>query len=206
MNSVICNEGDETIQECTFETSQTCGPDQAAGVICNNNNHPGKLQLSPRLTVRGGTLLCFVSGVLIAGGWDGSTRVSSAEVFNPSTGTTCSVGDLPTSRTGLSLCHEMACGGWPSFRWIYFILKKVKLIINTNQYPRRRSCVKFEADGTFTPLSVTLVEERENHLCWSLPSGEVLLLGGDKSPTTTERISSDGSSSSADFTLQNETT
>ena len=47
MNSIICNEGDETIQECTFETSETCGPDQAAGVICNNNNPPGKLQLSP---------------------------------------------------------------------------------------------------------------------------------------------------------------
>ena len=42
MNSVICNEGDETIQECTFETSQTCGPDQAAGVICNKNNPLGK--------------------------------------------------------------------------------------------------------------------------------------------------------------------
>ena len=115
MNSVICNEGDETIQECTFETSQTCGPDQAAGVICNNNNHPGKLQLSPRLTVRGGTLLCFVSGVLIVGGWGGesppSTRLSSAEVNNPITGTTCSVGDLPVARDGFSLCHGLACGG-----------------------------------------------------------------------------------------------
>ena len=47
MNTVICNEGDETIQECTFKTSETCGPDQIAGVICNNNNPPGKLQLSP---------------------------------------------------------------------------------------------------------------------------------------------------------------
>ena len=114
MNSVICNEGDETIQECTFETSQTCGPDQAAGVICNNNNHPGKLQLSPRLTVRGGTLLCFVSGVLIAGGYTtGWQDLSSAEVFNPITGTTCSVGDLPAVRNYFSLCHGMVCGGLP---------------------------------------------------------------------------------------------
>ena len=112
MNIVICNEGDETIQECTFETSESCGPDQAAGVICNNNNHPGKLLLSPRLTVRGGTLLCFVSGVLIAGG-DESSSLSSAEVFNPYTGTTCSVDDLPSARGYSSLCHGMVCGGKP---------------------------------------------------------------------------------------------
>ena len=110
MNSIICNEGDETIQECTFETSESCGPDQAAGVICNNNNPSGKLQLSHRLAVRGVTLLCSISGVLIAGGYDGS-GLSSAEVFNPITGTTCSVGDLPAARTLFSLCHGMACGG-----------------------------------------------------------------------------------------------
>jgi len=123
-------------------------------------------------------------GVLIAGGWYGG-EVSSAEVYNPITRTTCSVGDLPAVRSSFSLCHGMACGGYP----------------DTNY----RSCVKFEADGTFTPMFVTLREERYWHLCWSLPSGEVLLLGGWGSPATTERVSADGSSSSADFTLPYDT-
>ena len=83
----------------------------------------------------------------------------------------------------------------------YFVLK-VNLDMNINQYPSKRSCVKFEANGTFTPLTVSLVEERNYHLCWGLPSGEVLLLGGQMSMTTTERVSADGSSSSADFPLE----
>ena len=39
----------------------------------------------------------------------------------------------------------------------------------------------------------------------SLPAGEVLLLGGLHSSTSTERVSADGSSSSTDFTLPYET-
>ena len=88
-------------------------------------------------------------------------------------------------------------------KYRYIIIKKVKPHSNTNKYPR--SCVKFGGNGTFTPLPVSLVEERISHLCWSLPSGEVLLLGGWSSPTTTERVSADGSSSSADFTLPYDT-
>ena len=61
--------------------------------------------------------------------------------------------------------------------------------------------MKFEANGNFTSLPVRLLEKRHSHLCWGLPSGEVLLLGGRESPTTTEKVSSDGSSSSADLTL-----
>ena len=49
MNDVSCNKADTTLQDCAYkdETSETCGPDQEAGVICNNNNPPGKLQLFP---------------------------------------------------------------------------------------------------------------------------------------------------------------
>ena len=83
--------------------------------------------------------------------------------------------------------------------------RKVKHNLNTNLYPSFRSCVKFEDNGTFTPLSVSLVVERVGHLCWGLPSGEVLLLGGSGSPATAERVSTDGSSSSADFTLPYDT-
>ena len=83
--------------------------------------------------------------------------------------------------------------------------RKVKHNLNTNLYPSYRSCVKFEADGTFTPLPVRLVEERAGHLCWGLPSGEVLLLGGYSSRKATERVTADGSSSSSDFTLPYDT-
>ena len=89
-------------------------------------------------------------------------------------------------------------------KYTNIILKKGKPHSNAYKYPSYRSCVKFGGNGTFTPLPVSLVEERQQHLCWSLPSGEVLLLGGG-SLTTTERVSTDGSSSSADFTLPYDT-
>ena len=86
-------------------------------------------------------------------------------------------------------------------KYTNIILKKVKHNSNTNKYPSSRSCAKFESNGTFTPLPVSLVEDRAQHLCWSLPSGEVLLLGGSNSDSSTERVSADGSSSSEDFKL-----
>ena len=55
----------------------------------------------------------FISGVLIAGGFDNPSFLSSAEVYNSYTGTTCSVGDLPSARGYSSLCHGMVCGGNP---------------------------------------------------------------------------------------------
>jgi len=116
---------------------------------------------------------------LIVGGSSGSSYLSSAEVFSPPVH--CSVGDMPEPRFRSSLCHGLVCGGYGD--------------------SSLRSCVKFEADGTFSPTAVTLLQKRRDHLCWGLPSGEVLLMGGDYSGTTTERVSSDGSSSSADFTL-----
>ena len=102
---------------------------------------------------------------------------------------------------GLVSVTEWSVGDIPVQSKYISYSRKVKHNLNTNLYPSYRSCVKFEADGTFTPLTVSLVKERSYHTCWSLPSGEVLLLGGWGSPTTTERVSADGSSSSADFTL-----
>ena len=57
----------------------------------------------------------FISGILIVGGYDRTTssRLKSAEVFNPSTGITCSVGDMPVVRERASLCNRMVCGGYP---------------------------------------------------------------------------------------------
>ena len=51
-----------------------------------------------------------ISGILIVGGVS-SSSLSSAEVFNPDTGLTCSVGDMPEPRGSSSMCHGLVCGG-----------------------------------------------------------------------------------------------
>ena len=128
------------------------------------------------------TVKCLHAGILTVGGYGTSGFLSTAEIFNPKTGRSCKIGDIPVATYGLSLCGNLACGGWGS----------------------QQSCSRFDGAGTFTALSVTLREERVYHLCWQLQSGEVLLLGGGTSVdsvSTTERLSADGSSSTADFNL-----
>ena len=117
------------------------------------------------------------SGILIVGGLR-TRQLSSAETYNPVSGHSCPVADLPQATLEMSLCHRMVCGG----------------------YNTRKSCFKFDGKS-FSTLPVTLLQSRYRYLCWGLPSGEVLLLGGSYSKRTTERVSADGSSSSADFNL-----
>ena len=107
--------------------------------------------------------------------------LSSTELFSPLSGDGCSVGDLPDLRLAVSLCDDILCGGIGG----------------------RRTCLKFDGISKWTSLPVTLVVGRAEHLCWGLPSGELLLLGGMFSAAmfTTERVSADGSSSVADFNL-----
>ena len=121
----------------------------------------------------------LTAGILTVGGVGTSGRVSTAEIFNPKTGRSCKIGDLPVATSVLTLCGNLACGGW-----------------NTLD-----SCSRFDGPGTFTSLSVTLKEERSYHLCWPLRSGKVLLLGGLSSKSTTERLSAYGTSSTPDFNL-----
>ena len=121
------------------------------------------------------------AGILTVGGRRGpNDRVSTVEIFNPRSGRSCKIGDIPVVTNALSLCGNLACGGRGS---------------------EQKSCSLFDGAGTFRALPVTLREERAEHLCWQLQSGSVLLLGGVYSPSTTERLSADGSSSTADFDL-----
>ena len=59
----------------------------------------------------------------------------------------------------------------------------------------------------FTTTSVSLVDERQTHLCWDLEGedGPILLLGGTYGPDSTELVSSDGLSSSPSFNLTYDT-
>ena len=116
------------------------------------------------------------------GGRGPGGELSSAEEFNPETRQSCAVGDIPKANYGGSLCNNMYCGGGGGYT----------------------SCVRFHGNGTFTPLPVTLVKSRSLHICWGLPSGEVILMGGAHTEIT-ERVSSDGSSSSPDFNLPYDT-
>ena len=124
---------------------------------------------------------CFNAGILTVGGKGGRDFKSTAEIFNPISGRSCQIGDIPKATDGLTLCGNIACGGWQA----------------------DKSCSLFDGAGTFTALSVTLREQRAGHLCWQLQSGEVLLLGGVHQGAwlTTERLAADGSSSTDDFNL-----
>ena len=126
------------------------------------------------------SILC--SGFLIAGGVNKEGTLRSTEVFNPFTRKACPVNDLPKATFEAKFCHQMLCGGNGA----------------------TRSCLMFDG-SSFSSLPVSLLERRQYHLCWALNNGDVLLLGGVYSPTTTERVSAEGSSSSLDFNLPYQT-
>ena len=118
------------------------------------------------------------------GGYGEGGQISSAEIFNPTKGHSCPGGHLSQARHAHTLCNRMVCGGFST---------------ETSQ-----SCELYDPSSTYTSLPVTLLHRRSYHLCWGLPNGDVLLLGGAYSASsleTTERVSADGSTSSADFNL-----
>ena len=145
---------------------------------------------------------------MITGGFTtNSVRTSSAEVFNPDTGVTCSVEDLPIARDQSSLCHGLVCGGyndhgdWGEYKtYICRFIRNSKLNF-IFLYFSLQKCTKFE-NGAFSNTALTLAEQRFAHVCWELENGEVLLMGGlFNTKTSTERVSADGSSATADFPL-----
>ena len=124
---------------------------------------------------------------LITGGYD-NTVGNSVEVYNPHSGSHCRLDDLPDDeRWEHSYCGHLLCGGGDTS--------------STEQ-----SCLLFNpTTGQFTTTSVTLRQKRSGHLCWGGEEGDVLLMGGEDSGTTTELVSADGSTSSDSFTLKYDT-
>jgi len=119
---------------------------------------------------------CPVQGFLISGGASSSKK---AELYNPASGNSCPVHDLQEDRAVHSSCGGLLCGGY--------------------ELSSYRSCERNTGTEVSHLPSLTLRQERQYHLCWSLPADKILLLGGAISPTTTEIVS--GSSSSEGFTL-----
>merc|ERR1711988_681028 len=113
-----------------------------------------------------------VPGFIITGG---SGRVSSkVEIFNPVSRRTCPLPNLPEGMYHHSHCGILLCS------W--------------------KSCLKMNSTGSFSPAPVSLLKNRVDHLCWSLPGG-----GGAWSPKTTEVISSNFNSTKPSWGLKYKT-
>ena len=67
-----------------------------------------------------------------------------------------------------------------------------------NQQNLSKQCMKYEF-GEWTQFNWTLNKKRISHSSWKLSSGEILLFGGEKSPKTSEIVTSDGSTMSFDL-------
>jgi len=122
-----------------------------------------------------------MKALIISGGYTNpyAYKISddqSVEVYVPSTGQHCQLPDLPDKRGYHSMEKMTVCGG-----------------IDT-----RTSCLTLTDAGW--QITTTLLEERSYHSRWDSPDG-VILLGGQYSSTTTEKILQDGTST-ASFDLE----
>ena len=134
--------------------------------------------------------LFLIIGFIISGGVNKGSHLKNVELFNPSSGNSCPVScpikDLQRERSLHTSCSGLVCGGG-------------------NSPSARETCERINGTDTFPLPSLTLRQERYNHLCWSLPGdNKILLLGGSSSPTTTEIVSA-SSSHTYSFDLPYET-
>ena len=104
-------------------------------------------------------------------GGDGTS--TSAELISTNGSSICELPTMQLSKNYHTQSGLTACGGWGS--------------------DTRRNCIKFEA-GPWTTLTDNLVERREDHSSWVSPDGDILLIGGDYSLTTTEIVYQNGTS------------
>ena len=108
------------------------------------------------------------SALLITGGFS----QNSAEVFLPSTSTSCQLPGMVFGRHGHTLDNLLACGGCCG--------------------EAGHSCEEFSpATGLWTNTFHTLLEGRDRHVSWSVEEG-TLLMGGGYSLTTSEIAKHDG--------------
>ena len=118
--------------------------------------------------------------LLITGGRDKSTELTSVEVLTPSgVPLPCTVPPLPASRYDHTQDGLVACGGYGSTAVL-------------------TSCVTLTGSGW--QESHQHQEERALHVSWRSPAG--LLLMGGHSNLTTELLTNTGSSSSPSFDLE----
>merc|ERR1712142_387816 len=152
-----------------------CGSEIPAPVTTNTNTavvifHSDYSVNKPGFRLQWKTVASVKSGLVISGGF-GSTLTT--ELFNPITGKTCSLKDLPGHRASHSMDRLedgtlIVCGG--------------------RELDERKTCVKYEGTapyGKWTNFS-TLVN-RYGHSSY-VSKGEILLLGGTPGVSTTEIV------------------
>ena len=105
----------------------------------------------------------------------GSGTTTSAEVLFTNGSSICELPVMPRAKIYHTESGLNACGG------------------SRGDNDNRRNCIKFE-DGSWTTLTDNLVEQRYYHSSWVTPDGDILLIGGYYSRTTTEIVYQDGTS------------
>ena len=106
--------------------------------------------------------------ILVTGGTHTET---SAELISTNGSSICELPLMPRSKYYHTQSGLTACGGYVD--------------------DTRRNCIKFE-DGSWTTLTDNLVELRTRHSSWINPDGDILLIGGSGSLTTTEIVYQNG--------------
>ena len=101
----------------------------------------------------------------------GYGKVDTSEVLFTNGSSICELPWMPHSKFSHTQSGLTACGG--------------------GNRGTERSCIKLE-DGSWTTLTDNLVEARFRHSSWVTPDGEILLIGGGGSPSTTEIVYQDG--------------
>ena len=99
---------------------------------------------------------------------------ASAEVFIPSSGTSCLLPNIPESRTDHSLNGFLLCGD-------YYDSEK------------GHSCLQFDpSSGTWARTGHTLLQWRAQHVSWTVAEGTILMggsnTGGETDATSTSEI------------------
>ena len=112
-------------------------------------------------------ILYYIAGVLITGGYP---TENTAELYLPSSATSCTLPGLPDSRVYHSANGGLLCGG----------------------YYTTDSCLEWSPDTGSWEEAVTLDVERDYHVSWTSTRG-TFLMGGYYSARTTTLIKPDGS-------------
>ena len=106
-------------------------------------------------------ILYFIAGVLITGG---ESTGNTAELYLPSSATSCTLPGLPDSRRYHSADGDLLCGGSDTPAW--------------------DSCLQWSPDTGSWEAAVTLGMGREGHSSWTSTRG-TYLMGGGYVPSTT---------------------
>ena len=127
-----------------------------------------------------------IPALIMTGGGNGGI-LSSVEVYQPGTNTSCTLPSLPE---GIHHSQDSLtqCGG-----------------LSGSRFQLSRSCHTLDTTTGQWTKTHSLSRKRAGHSSWRREDGTILLMGGAYSPTTTELVSESSGVSTPGFTLKYET-